>query len=213
MTTRIYGYLRASTAEQNVLRAKEPLEKFASQNNFSVDGWFQENESGATLDRPELFRLLDYAKKGDAILIEQVDRISRLDAEDWAKLRAIISTKGIKVISLDLPSSHQFIESKTDEFSQRMLEALNGMMLDMLAAVARKDYEDRRRRQREGIDIAKQQGKYKGKQVNKARMKHIQALINSGQSSREIAKILKCGLATVSRARKAMNETIENKGD
>ncbi len=50
----------------------------------------------------------------------------------------------------------------TDEFTSRMSEAINNMMLDMIAAIARKDYDDRRRRQRQGIAKAKEQGLYKG---------------------------------------------------
>ncbi|MCP6105904.1 resolvase, partial [Klebsiella pneumoniae] len=79
------------------------------------------------------------------LLVEQVDRLSRLKADDWQVLRQTISSKGIRVVALDLPTSHQLIQSG-DEFTNRMLEALNGMMLDMLAAIARKDYTDRKRR-------------------------------------------------------------------
>jgi DNA invertase Pin-like site-specific DNA recombinase len=83
------------------------------------------------------------------LLVEQVDRLSRLKADDWQVLRQTISNKGIRVVALDLPTSHQLIQAG-DEFTNRMLEALNGMMLDMLAAIARKDYTDRKRRQSQG---------------------------------------------------------------
>ena len=129
--------------------------------------WFIENESGVTLRRPELFRLLDIAQQGDILLVEQVDRISRLNRSDWELLKSKITDKGIIIVALDLPTSHQFINIKNDEFTQRMLTAINSMMLDMLAAVARKDYEDRRRRQEEGIAKAKREGKYRGRRVNR----------------------------------------------
>ena len=51
---------------------------------------YVENESGAKLDRPELFRLLRDSRPGDILLIEQVDRLSRLTTDDWQKLRALI---------------------------------------------------------------------------------------------------------------------------
>ena len=102
--------------------------------------------------------------------------ISRLNAEDWKHLKSQITGKGIIIVALDLPTSHQFIQSKSDEFTQRMLSAINGMMLDMLAAVARKDYEDRRRRQLEGIDKAMRAGKYKGRPVNMALRRNISSL-------------------------------------
>lgn len=146
---RIYGYLRASTKDQDALRAKQSLEAFVFDRGHSVNAWFVEHESGATLKRPELFRLLHIAQRGDVLLVEQVDRISRLNGEDWKHLKSQITRKGIIIVALDLPTSHQFIQSNSCEITQRMLSAINGMMLDMLAPVAQKDYEDRRCRQQE----------------------------------------------------------------
>ena len=143
---RIYAYLRASTKEQDAERAKEFLKDFVAEKKQTISGWFIENECGTILKRPELFRLLDIAQSGDILLVEQVDRISRLNSQDWESLKSQIIAKGIIIVALDLPTSHQFIEISEDEFTHRMLSAINGMMLDMLAAVARKDYEDRRRR-------------------------------------------------------------------
>jgi DNA invertase Pin-like site-specific DNA recombinase len=74
-----------------------------------------------------------------------VDRLSRLNAEDWERLKAEVKARKVRVVALDLPTSWQ-MAAKSDEFTSRMFEAINDMLLDMLAAVARKDYEDRRRR-------------------------------------------------------------------
>lgn len=95
---RVYAYLRASTKEQDALRAKETLSEFAQSLNAKISAWFIENESGAKLECAELFRLLDTAEPGDAILIEQIDRITRLSEEDWHKLKSTILDNGIKVI-------------------------------------------------------------------------------------------------------------------
>ena len=67
---RVYGYLRASTKDQDACRAKSDLASFAKKMGASVNTWFIENESGATLRRPELFRLLDVAQSGDVLLVE-----------------------------------------------------------------------------------------------------------------------------------------------
>ena len=155
---RIYAYLRASTKEQDANRAKDQLIEFAHNSNLNIASFFVENESGATLSRPELFRLLEIAQPNDIILVEQIDRISRLNDKDWSKLKGIIKSKGLRIAALDLPTSHQLMQHD-DEFTNRMLSAINDLMLDMLAAVARKDYEDRKRRQKEGILKAKEQGK------------------------------------------------------
>lgn len=201
---RIYAYLRASTKEQDANRAKQSLEDFVNIQGKKVSSWFIENESGATLKRPELFRLINIAQKDDILLVEQVDRISRLNSADWELLKSQITQKGILIVALDLPTSHQFLKYTDDEFSSRMLSAINSMMLDMLAAISRKDYEDRRRRQAEGIIKAKNQGKYKGRQPNKKLHDNINALLYSGKSYQEIVDILGCSKSTISKVKKEL---------
>ncbi|WP_144395590.1 recombinase family protein [Pleionea sediminis] len=198
---RVYAYLRASTKEQNVERAKEQLDAFCEKHNLKVATYFYEHESGAKLKRPELFRLLDIAQPSDVLLVEQVDRISRLNTSDWEKLKSIIFEKGLRVVALDLPTSHNFILAN-DEFTDRMLHAINNMMLDMLAAVARKDFEDRRRRQAEGIKLAKKKGLYRGRQVNQQLHARIERLLKSGSSYSEIMETLKCSRATIAKVSK-----------
>lgn len=163
----IFGYLRASTRDQNAKSAQQVLLDFIQQKQHRVAGWYIENESGASLQRPELLHLLDDAAIGDAILIEQIDRLSRLDEKSWSKLKEMLHKKELKVISLDLPTSHlAFSPQITDEFTGSMIKAINNMMMDMLAAIARKDYQDRRCRQAEGIKKAKAEGKYRGRQAD-----------------------------------------------
>ena len=200
---RIYAYLRASTKEQDENRGRKALEDFVLNVSRSISGWFAENESGATLKRPELFRLLEIAQQGDILLIEQVDRISRLNAQDWELLKTMITTKGIAIVALDLPTSYQFIKMDADNFTQRVLVAINSMMLDMLAAVARKDYEDRRRRQAEGIEKAKKIGKYKGRRINHNLHENIIALLKAGKSYNSIVSLLGCSKSTISKIAKS----------
>ena len=201
MSNRIYGYLRASTDEQDASRAKEQLIEFAQSQGQQIAGWFVENESGASLKRPELFRLLDIAQQGDCLLVEQVDRISRLNGEDWESLKAIIKAKGVRIVALDLPTSHQLMTTG-DEFTSRMLDALNSMMLDMLAAIARKDYTDRRRRQAQGITKAKAEGRYKGRPIDAALHEKIQLALSAGWSYSKIEDMYKCSRATIAKVAK-----------
>nr|WP_010301928.1 recombinase family protein [Candidatus Odyssella thessalonicensis] len=69
------------------------------------------------MKRPELFRLLDIAQRGDILLVEQVDRTSRLNSQDWELLKSQITGKGIIVVAFDLQTSHQFINTRSDEFT------------------------------------------------------------------------------------------------
>ena len=202
---RTYAYLRASTKEQNAERAKGSLQQFASEHGLVISTFFTENESGASLQRPELFRLLEIAQKGDIVLVEQIDRISRLKDDDWNSLKSIIKTKGLRVVSLDLPTSHQF-SVVNDEFTGRMLSAINDLMLDMLAAIARKDYVDRRRRQKEGIVKAKSEGRYPGRPSDTELQQKIEGMLTDKKSYDYIQPILGCSRTTISKASKRLKQ-------
>ncbi|EQB9041735.1 recombinase family protein [Vibrio cholerae] len=203
----IFGYLRASTSDQNAKRAQSTLQKFVQDKGFRIAGWYIENGSGASLQRPELLRLLDDAAKGDAIIIEQIDRLSRLDEKSWFTLKEMLHEKELKVISLDLPTSHiAFSPQITDEFTGSMIKAINSMMMDMLAAIARKDYQDRRRRQAEGIHKAKEEGKYRGRQVDADLHEKIYQLrVVNKLSIRDTAKLTNVSDRTVIRVAKKLS--------
>lgn len=194
-------YLRASTDEQDADRARAALEAFAAERGMLVAGAYAENESGASLDRPGLFRLLADSRPGDVLLVEQVDRLSRLTALDWERLRVLLAERQVRVVALDLPTSWM-LASAGDEFTARMFAAINGMMMDMLAAVARKDYEDRRRRQAEGIVKARAANAYRGRPEDKERNAVIASLLAKGVSWSQVQKAMGCGRATVAKVAK-----------
>lgn len=201
----IRAYLRASTKEQDAERAKADLERFASERGLAIAAFYVENESGAKLERPELARLVRDCHPGDVLLVEQVDRLSRLNEADWEKLRADLSAKRIRVVALDLPTSWQFVR-EGDEFSRRMADAINGMMLEMLAAIARKDYEDRRRRQAQGVAKAKAEGRFKGRPEDEKRNTSIMAMLRAGQSWNQIVDHMGCSRGTVAKLAKRLKE-------
>jgi DNA invertase Pin-like site-specific DNA recombinase len=155
----------------------------------------------AKLARPELFRLLADACDGDILLVEQVDRLSRLTSGDWEKLKAEINARHIRVVALDLPTSWM-MAARADEFTGRMFEAINQMLLDMLAAVARKDYDDRRRRQAQGQAKAKAAGLYKGRAEDTERNAGIASMLAAGQSWRTIQAATGCSRATIAKIAK-----------
>jgi DNA invertase Pin-like site-specific DNA recombinase len=206
----ISGYLRASTKSQDAKRAQKRMKSFAEDNGYRIAAWYIENESGASLQRPELMRMLDEADKGDVILIEQVDRLSRLSEDDWDALKTIINAKQLAVVCLDLPTSQMALTDKSgSDFQGAMLRAINGMMLDMLAAISRNDYEDRRRRQREGIDKAKAEGKFLGRRADEDLHMAIMTLRKSGRSLADVSRISGASLSTVNRVCKKLREEAE----
>jgi DNA invertase Pin-like site-specific DNA recombinase len=139
------------------------------------------------------------------LLVEQVDRLSRLTDSDWRKLRAELDAKldakQVRVVALDLPTSWQ-LAAPGDEFTSRMFAALNAMMLDMLAAVARKDYDDRRRRQAHGVAKAKAANAYRGRPEDTDRNAGIARMLRSGMSWTSIQAATGCSRATIAKVAK-----------
>lgn len=203
----IRAYLRASTEDQDASRAREQLTAFAKGQGSSIASYYTENASGAKAERLELRRLLNDAQPGDVLLVEAIDRLSRLPRDDWKRLRAEIDAKGLRVVAVDLPTSHQSMKDTSgDEFTARMLDAINSMMLDMMAAIARKDYEQRRERQQQGIAKAKQEGKYKGRPADEEKRQRIRELLGAGFSVRKVAKLAPASTSTVYAVQTEMKE-------
>jgi len=202
----IRAYLRASTKEQDATRAQNELREFAAGRGWRIASTYIENESGATLKRPELFRLLADCQPGDVLLVEQVDRLSRLNANDWEKLKSEIQSRHIRVVALDLPTSWGMVFGDRDDVHNRMLDAINGMMLDMLAAIARKDYEVRRKRQLQGIQTAKAAGAYRGRREDVERNAAITQMLRNGQHWASISKATRCSSSTIARLARRLRE-------
>lgn len=198
----VRAYLRASTVEQDAQRARADLVRFAEERGLEIAAFYVENESGASLKRPELSRLLADCRPGDVLLLEQVDRLTRLNREDWEALRAEIAQRRIRVVALDLPTTFDMMVGRPDDFQGRMFDAINAMMLDVLAAVARKDYEDRRRRQAQGIDAAKKDGRFRGRPEDAKRNAAIINMLKQKQSWSSIQAATGCSRSTLSRLAK-----------
>ena len=198
----IRAYLRASTAGQDATRANNSLRQFAAEHGHVIAARYVENASGARADRPELLRLLADSHSGDVLLLESIDRLSRLPADGWQKLRTAIDAKGLHIVALDLPTTHQALSAKSgDEFTGRMLGAISGLMVEMMAAIARKDYEQRRDRQAQGIEKAKGAGVYKGRPVDEGLHKRVRELLAAGLGVRAAARHAACSTTTVMKIR------------
>lgn len=196
--------MRASTEDQDATRATGELERFALERNVQVASWYVENESGAKLQRPELFRLIKDSRPGDVLLVEQVDRLSRLTSKDWETLKQALGQKRIRVVSLDLPTSWTALKAADDSTTQGILDAVNRMLLDILAVVARKDYEDRRRRQAQGIAAAKTAGKFKGRPIDEKLHSNIAQLLTKQVPWSSIVSMTGASRSTILRVSKAL---------
>ncbi len=207
----IRAYLRVSTVGQDVMRAKNEIEQFATSHNRKIAAFYFERFTGTSLNRPELNRLLEDAQDGDVILIESVDRISRLTNGDWHQLKHLIESKGVSVVALDLPTSHVAMKQAEakDDFILAVLKAVNGMLLDILAATARKDYDMRRKRTMEGIAKAKQSepSKYQGRQRNRVLWASIRRLLETSHTYSQIQTITGASRMTIAAVSKEIKES------
>src|SRR6218665_2038034 len=127
-------YLRASTKDQDANRARRYLKEFAEAKGLFVTGIYSENISGTKLDRPELMKLLDSAEKNDVLLVESVDRLSRLAVHDWETLKSTIRAKGLRLVIADLPTSHEMFGSG---ITGEVMRVINDMLIDLMATMAR----------------------------------------------------------------------------
>lgn len=199
MNTRIY--LRASTKDQDAERALAELNALNNSLELGKPIIYVEHYSGTKLERPELNKLLQEANQGDALLVESVDRLSRLTQHDFNELKRRIQEKGLRLIVADLPTTHHLIQVN-DNITSSILELINNMLIDLLATMARLDNEKRIERIKQGLE----RSGYKpaGKKPNQTKHKRIKELLAAGNMTKdEIAKAVGCGVATVYRVAKS----------
>ena len=200
MNTRIY--LRASTKDQDAERALQILQDLNQNLNLGETIVYVENYSGTKLDRPELNKLLSEANQGDTLLVESIDRLSRLTQQDFQELKRRIQEKGLRLIVADLPTTYQMIQT-SDSITHSILELINNMLIDLLATMARLDNEKRIERIKQGL--TRSGYKPTGKKANEAKHKRIKELLAVGNMTKEeIAKAVNCGVATVYRVAKVI---------
>ncbi|MEG0634353.1 MAG: recombinase family protein [Pseudomonas sp.] len=198
-------YLRASTNDQDAERAKQSLLNFAQGKNLQVADVYAENISGTKLDRPELSRLLATASAGDVLLVESVDRLSRLTMAEWDCLKTTIKSKGLRLVVADMPTTHEMLTLKDDgDVGTRIMRVINEMLVDLMATMARLDQEKRVERIKQGLDNKRARGeKVGGKGRNQKKWDQVAALLKrNGNTMEEIAKLAEVGVATVYRIKK-----------
>ena len=197
MTVRIY--VRASTKEQDAERALDDLITFSKDYGDSYIAYV-ENHTGTKLNRPKLNKLLEESNDGDVLLVESVDRLSRLTQDDFSTLKQRIKDKGLRLVVHDMPTTHA-ISKSTDDTAGQVLKVINDMLIDLLATMARLDNDKRKERIKQGL--ARSGYKPSGKKANEEKHKRILELAASGTMTKEeIANAVKVGVATVYRVLK-----------
>lgn len=136
------GYIRVSTEQQKTARQQKIM------CDYQVDRIFSDKLSGATADRPQLKAMLDYVREGDTLYVESISRLGR-STRDLLNIIDTLNDKGVTLIS-----HKEKIDTDTPT---------GKFMLTVFAALSQLEREHLKLRQHEGIEIAKAQGKYTGR--------------------------------------------------
>jgi len=136
------AYVRVSSVEQNEDRQVKAL------TTRGIEKWFTEKVSGKDTNRPQLQTMLEFAREGDTIYIHDLSRLGR-NTEDLLHITAHLQSKGVNLVS-----NKESIDTST---------ATGKLIFTMIAAIAEFERTNLKERQQEGIAIAKQKGKYKGR--------------------------------------------------
>lgn len=181
----IFGYCRVSSTEQRLDRQLVVLEPLC-------DKVLTEKVSGkSTSDRPVLQNLLSQLRAGDTLLALSIDRLAR-NTKDLLELVDELIKQGVTVKFVD--NNMNFDNSPASR-----------LILTMMGAVAEFERGIIASRRNEGISLARQAGRYKGKQKNQGLHNKIIDMLQAGKNTPdEIAKLCDCGRATVFRVKKEM---------
>jgi transposon tn21 resolvase len=147
MTGQRIAYIRVSAVDQNLESQKELLQK------CTINKWFEEKISGKNTDRPQLQAMLEYVREGDTVYVKDLSRLAR-NTKDLLDIVEYLTNKGValKSIKENIDTSSNF----------------GKLMITFLAAIYEFERANLLERQRDGIAVAKQKGKYKGrKKVDK----------------------------------------------
>jgi DNA invertase Pin-like site-specific DNA recombinase len=204
-------YMRVSTDAQDLAR-QEAIATSARAAGFYVAGIYREKASGARADRVELLRMIDDLQPGEAVVAEKIDRISRLPLEDAEKLVASIRAKGARLAVPGIIDLGE-LAAGAQGVARIVLESVQDMLLKLALQMAHDDYEDRRERQRQGIELAKAAGRYAGRTPDTAMHERIAALRAGGNSIAETAKLAGCSQSQVKRVCALLRAQAGDKGE
>lgn len=153
---KVFNYLRVSTKEQNEERQRVAMQEFNQANGFENAIEMVDKSSGTNTDRPQLQLLLQVVGEGDLVVIQSIDRLSR-NYNECKDLWKQITDKGADIVVIDMPLLD------TRQHKDLLGNFVSDLILQVLAYVGQQENEFRRKRQAEGIAVAKAQGKHLGR--------------------------------------------------
>ena len=190
-------YLRVSTEEQDLTRQSD-IEHSTRAAGYYIAGIYREKASGARADRPELLRMIADLQPGEVVVAEKIDRITRLPLAEAEQLVASIRAKGARLAVPGLVDLSDLVD-ETDGVARIVLVSVQELLLKLALQMARDDYETRRERQRQGVQLAKAAGKYTGRKADTATHQRIVTLRRAGQTIKRTAELAGCSISQVKR--------------
>lgn len=209
MTKTCRIYMRVSTREQDLTRQEKIIEE-AKKFNYLIAGIYREKASGTLThsQRPELKKLIRSLQNGDIVMVEKMDRLTRLPFPQAVELIQTIRNKGAQLYISNVPDLSGFYNENMTTLQKMILDTVQDLLLNLALIQARDNYEDIRQRQKEGIAIAKANNKYKGRKKNtELHNKIINYRFNKNLSLQQISIMCKCSLTTV---KKVIKENKKN---
>lgn len=155
--SKLYGYARVSSKEQNLSRQLEALKEYDE--NIIM---FEDKASGKDFDRNEYEILKRVASFGDTIVIKEMDRLGRNKALIKQELE-YFKEKGVRIVILDIPTTTMDISNMEEGMAKAMLEMINNILIEVLSTIAESERDKIKQRQKEGIKSAKEKGKHIGR--------------------------------------------------
>ncbi len=190
-------YLRVSTEDQDLQR-QEAIIGNARASGYYVAAVYREKASGARSDSPELLRMIEDLQPGEVVIAEKIDRISRLPLVEAERLVDAIKAKGARLAVPGIVDLSELAEASSG-VAKVVLQGVQDMLLRVALQIARDDFEDRRERQRQGIDLAKSAGLYRGRKPNAKVHEQIIAFKSGGCSIAETARLAGVSVSQVKR--------------
>ena len=151
---KVFGYARVSTVEQNTERQVQAIKKYWP--TIKDEDIFVDKKSGRNFEREEYKRLKGVMREGDTLIIQDTDRLGRNKKMVKEELK-YFKDKGIRLKILNFPTT--LVDVKENSW---VIEMVNNILIEVYTSLDEEDYRKRRQRQREGIDIAKEKGIYRG---------------------------------------------------
>lgn len=185
-----FGYGRVSTKDQNLARQREALEG-------KCDEYYEDKLSGRNMDRPELQRILDKVRCGDTITILSIDRLGR-NLKQLINVSADLKEKGVNIVAVN-----QGIDTSTKT---------GEMFFYFLSMIAQLELDSIHERQREGIEIAKLEGRFKGRPLKELKEfnRYLQEVESGTLSVDRACKLLGVSRSTFYRRKGLLNEALSD---